>query len=766
MAIQKLIVLLFGVLLIVATKPTKSEKATNNNTITIPGCPQYCGSVKIPYPFGTTKDCYYNTSFRLTCNQTFNPPKPFFHGSNVTILEILLEHGEIRAGSYVSRDCYDKSGKLMRNDSIQVSYTMSLSQFPLSKRNKFVAVGCNTLGVVAGDRGRPYGTGCVALCKSTNDVVDGSCEGIGCCQMEIAQGVLDFGTGVGPVLQTRNHSMVHDFNPCGYAFVAEENSYNFSRLDLVNLKNKETSPVVLDWAVGNLTCERAKARSNLGMEYACRAQNSQCLNSTNGPGYRCKCLKGFEGNPYLLDGCQDINECVRSNPCHISCHNMIGGFKCSCRKGFRGDGKKGGTGCTRIDYLNNFQFVAKLSIGLGICTGFLILVVGSSWIYWGAKKRRLVKLKYKFFQQNGGLLLRQQLQSHHIETVQIYTADELEKATQNYDQSRVIGQGGYGTVYKGILPGNKIVAIKKSKISNTSQIDQFINEVIVLSQINHRNVVKLLGCCLESEVPLLVYEYITNGTLSDHLCAKLDQYCPLSWKMRLKIATETAGAIAYFHSSISMSIIHRDIKTANILLDDNYIAKVSDFGASRLVPLDQTQLTTLVQGTLGYLDPEYFHTSQLTEKSDVYSFGVVLAELLTGEKALSFERPEKDMNLALYFISSMKEDRLLQILDKNNMTIVDEDIQAIKVVANLAKWCLRVRGEERPTMKEVASELEGLIHKEMHSWGHANQEGLNQHETEYLLESSYLHGHGSCNDTNARFNSMNNDNLQSYRCGR
>jgi serine/threonine protein kinase len=251
--------------------------------------------------------------------------------------------------------------------------------------------------------------------------------------------------------------------------------------------------------------------------------------------------------------------------------------------------------------------------------------------------------------------------------------------------------------------------------------------VIVLTQINHRNVVKLLGCCLETEVPLLVYEFITNGTLSDHIHNK-SLASSLSWEKRLKIAAETAGALAYLHFSTSMPIIHRDVKTSNILLDDNYMAKVSDFGASRLVPLDQTQLTTLVQGTFGYLDPEYFYTNQLTEKSDVYSFGVVLAELLTGNEALSFNRPESDRNLALYFVSAIKDDRLLQILEDN---IVNEgNIQELKEVANLAKKCLSIRGEDRPTMKEVAMELEGLTIMVKHPWEKA---GLHTEETEFFL---------------------------------
>ncbi|POO01983.1 Wall-associated receptor kinase [Trema orientale] len=753
--------LLFGVVIMttIVTKTTVSQPSMPE------GCSDSCGALRIPYPFGTTPGCYYSPSFHLTCNHTFDPPKPFFHGSNVSILNISLERGELRVETVVARDCYNKAGNLLAEESYPYSYTRTHTKFPLSQRNKFTGVGCDTVGLIGGNGARYYATGCVALCNQTHDIVNGSCSGIGCCQMGIPQGITHYLTIAQSL--TKNHSAVHDFNPCGFAFVAEQDAYNFSALDLRNLQNREKFPVVLDWALGYLTCEEAK-RNLTG--YACRARNSVCLNSNNGAGYRCKCLQGFEGNPYLLDGCKDINECERSNPCSIKCENLPGSFSCSsCPKGFKGDGLRDGTGCSPVDKRNNGGYIKRLSIALGICTGLLILLLASSWIYWGVKKRRHIELKEKFFQQNGGVLLQRQLLSHQrgsTETAKIFTAEELKRATNNFDQTRVIGQGGYGTVYKGVLANNnKVVAIKKSKIGDQSQIEPFINEVIVLSQINHRNVVKLLGCCLETEVPLLVYEFITNGTLSDHIHNKVGSLFP--WEKRLKIATETAGAIAYLHSSTSMPIIHRDIKTANILLDKNHTAKVSDFGASRLVPLDQTQLTTLVQGTLGYLDPEYFHTSQLTEKSDVYSFGVVLAELLTGQRALSFARPEGERNLALYFISSIKEDQLREILDDN--LAIRENIQAIKAVASLAEGCLRVRGKERPTMKEVASELEGMMHKKMHPWNRA-EDDLTQEETENLLKSSdvrkyYDHG-GCCSNSTARFESMNNEMLQSYKYGR
>ena len=254
--------------------------------------------------------------------------------------------------------------------------------------------------------------------------------------------------------------------------------------------------------------------------------------------------------------------------------------------------------------------------------------------------------------------------------------------------------------------------------------------MIVLTQINHSNVVKLFGCCLETKVPLLVYKFITDGTLSNHIHDK-SLSSLLSWEKRLKIAIEIAGAFAYLHSSTSISIIHRDVKTANILLDNDYTAKVADFGASRLVALDQTQLNTLVQGTCGYLDPEYMQTSQLIEKSDVYSFGVVMAELLTGKKAFSFDRPENDINLAISFASAIKEDRLLQIFEDH--IVSESNIEQLNEIANLIKRCLSLRGEDRPFMKEVAKELERLRSMEKTPLGNID---VNGKKTEYLLSAT------------------------------
>ncbi|CAH2050887.1 unnamed protein product [Thlaspi arvense] len=325
-------------------------------------------------------------------------------------------------------------------------------------------------------------------------------------------------------------------------------------------------------------------------------------------------------------------------------------------------------------------------------------------------------------------LLHKQERSNQ-KVIRIFTFEELQQATNNYDNSTIIGRGGNGTVYKGILVDNRVVAIKKSnKMVDESQVEQFVNELVVLSQINHRNVVKLLGCCLETQVPLLVYEFMSNGTLFENIHK---QTGTLSWETRLQIATETAGVLSYLHSMASIPIIHRDVKSTNILLDDNYTVKVSDFGASKLIPQDEDQLATAVQGTLGYLDPEYMLTSNLTQKSDVYSFGVVLVELMTGMKALSFDRPEEERSLANYFISCLVNNRLDRVIDEH-IDIGGNDDQ-LEEMAYLAMRCLKMKGDERPSMKEVAMELEGIIKKrtEKHPWIGINL-SLSK-ETEYLL---------------------------------
>ncbi|CAL9007917.1 unnamed protein product [Prunus brigantina] len=287
--------------------------------------------------------------------------------------------------------------------------------------------------------------------------------------------------------------------------------------------------------------------------------------------------------------------------------------------------------------------------------------------------------------------------------LRLFTEKELKKATQNYNASARIGEGGYGMVYKGILRDKTVVAIKKSKMHAPAMSVNSVNEALILSQINHRNIVRLLGCCLETKTILMVYEFIDNGTLYEHIHNE-GKGQKLSFELRLKIAADIAAALSYVHS---MSIIHRDVKTSNILLDQNYTAKVSDFGGSRLLDEDQDSVSTLVQGTLGYLDPEYLMSNTLTEKSDVYSFGVVLLELLTSRRAVSIKRPEEERNLASFFLCLPEQGHLDQILDGE--IISGGNYVTAENLSDLARRCLTLRGEERPSMKEVDMELECII---------------------------------------------------------
>ncbi|CAO2168875.1 unnamed protein product [Urochloa humidicola] len=334
----------------------------------------------------------------------------------------------------------------------------------------------------------------------------------------------------------------------------------------------------------------------------------------------------------------------------------------------------------------------------------MLLVLAAISVAQRFRHKRQIMLRQKFFKQNRGQLL-QTLVSPRADIAErmIIPIDELAKATNNFDKARELGGGGHGTVYKGILSDLHVVAIKKSKITVQKEIDEFINEVAILSQINHRNVVNLLGCCLETEVPLLVYEFISNGTLYDHLHVEGPKSLP--WVTRLRVATETASALAYLHSSVSIPIIHRDIKSSNILLDDTMTSKVSDFGASRYIPIDKTGLTTMVQGTIGYLDPMYFYTGRLTEKSDVYSFGVILVELLTRKKPFSYFFCDGD-GLVAHFVKLLAEKNLVQILDPQ---VIEEGAKEIQEVSLLAASCVKLNAEDRPTMREVEHTLEGLL---------------------------------------------------------
>ncbi|KAK1289782.1 Wall-associated receptor kinase 5 [Acorus calamus] len=673
-------------------------------------CPDKCGNVNIPYPFGIGENCFREKWFSINCSNSDLGATPYIYESNIIVKNISLLLGEMVVSQYIALDCYKKNYTHSFLNLHNTPYTFSDTQ------NKFTALGCDTSATITGDRGvSNFKTGCISICNSSSVVTNETCDGIGCCQTSIPKGLKYIEMAISNFY---NYTEVRDFNPCSYAFLADQRWFTFHGLsdlsgDFYN-KSDQMAPVVVDWAIGDQTCEEAKKEAS---DYACVSQNSACNDSFNGPGYRCNCNEGYQGNPYLHGGCQDINECMDngSYPCKGICKNKPGTYTCDCHKGKHSNDPK--------KYECKTSFVVPVALGTGVP---FILILIFSWIYLGLQTTRLNNLKEKFFQQNGGFHLQRLLSSNPNIAFKMFSKEDLERATDKFNQNNILGQGGQGMVFEGVLPNNQVVAVKKSMVVNEMQNTQFANEMIILSQINHKNVIKLLGCCVEVEIPMLVYEFISNGTLFNFIHGRRQ----MRFKDLLKFATETASAIAYLHSAASPPILHGDIKSSNILLDENYMAKVSDFGASKLTPIDKDQFATFMQGTWGYLDPECLQTGQLTDKSDVYSFGVVLAELLTRRKAVSsIEENVNDRSLANNFMTSMKESRIMDLLDPH---IVKEGrMDLITKVCKLTTRCLSIIGEYRPTMKDVAMELEGLAMFEIHPWVPNNPE-----EMESLLGQS------------------------------
>ncbi|XP_023766298.1 LEAF RUST 10 DISEASE-RESISTANCE LOCUS RECEPTOR-LIKE PROTEIN KINASE-like 1.1 [Lactuca sativa] len=291
--------------------------------------------------------------------------------------------------------------------------------------------------------------------------------------------------------------------------------------------------------------------------------------------------------------------------------------------------------------------------------------------------------------------------------VSVFSYTELEDATQNFDPSLELGNGGFGAVYYGKLQDGREVAVKRLYEHSYKRVQQFVNEIRILTRLRHPNLVVLYGCTSrQSHELLLVYEYISNGTVADHLHGKQANSSLLTWPLRMNIAIETARALVYLHAS---EIIHRDVKTCNILLDQNFSAKVADFGLSRLLPNDVTHVSTAPQGTPGYVDPQYHHCYQLTDKSDVYSFGVVLIELISSMVAVDLSRSQDEISLADLALNRIQRCALDQLIDPDLGSDSDAEImRMITSVAELAFQCLQYYSEMRPTMSEVLDVLEDI----------------------------------------------------------
>ncbi|KAG4949010.1 hypothetical protein AAZV13_15G123800 [Glycine max] len=637
------------------------------------GCDSKCGNVSIPYPFGMRKPkCYASEPFEIECRHNKNGSQgekliaPYLKYINLEVMYIDLEYGTVGIKNPIFHPGCDNTSTGINLEGGPFVYSQDY--------NSFVTVGCQNAALLLSND--TILTACVSVCyddpKNANMMDVSSCRGKYCCETSLPPYLQAYNVSVGTV------EVKSEIKPeCGYGLIKADyfqfnyvyDEYNSSYWvpTLGNLKKVKDVPAVLQWEIPihmpNNSFPEFRTDADSYANYNCSYTNVTSAQSKSG--WRCTCKYGFKGNPYLDQGCKLAME----------------------------------------DSPERNKTRLKWAIGVSSSLGTVILLLGLWWLHKVIRKSIATKRKEKFFKQNGGLLLKQRLSSGevNVDKIKLFSLKDLQKATDHFNINRVLGKGGQGTVYKGMLVDGNIVAVKKFKVNG--KVEEFINEFVILSQINHRNVVKLLGCCLETEIPLLVYEFIPNGNLFEYIHGQ-NEDLPMTWEMRLRISIEVAGALFYLHSAASQPIYHRDIKSRNILLDGKYRAKVADFGASRMVSIEATHLTTTVQGTFGYLDPEYFRTSQLTDKSDVYSFGVVLIELLTGKEPISSAKQQELKSLVSYFLLSMEENRLFDIVDERVMKEAEKE--HIVVVANLARRCLELNGKRRPTMKEVALELESI----------------------------------------------------------
>ncbi|GLJ24439.1 hypothetical protein SUGI_0466700 [Cryptomeria japonica] len=681
--------------------------------------PEKCGSMNVSYPFWIYNSHCGHPGFHINCtkNGDTGMASPYFtaflSNSNVSssfysvwgiidalkIIEIDYKgHLIINSSSIIAQSCNDDQNNVTRNY-FELS---SGGPFTLSNSNRLVVIGNQTYGSYS--FGKLGEARCVTIPQSDKPY----CR-YGCCEINLPNNLpwINF-TGGGVFRLLNNNSTM-----CGFSTIMDPStimgSFTFTKMnassrtdisrivDLIWREGENGSyGLRLNWGIGLQKCSSAKSMA----DYSCSI-HAECNDAPSGKGYVCKCLPGYRGNGYSNGtDCTDINECsqTNSNVCVGAeqggiCHNLAGSYNCSCIKGYVGDGFTNGTGCKST---SSNQLLFPTIIGSVSSFVFFCLIVSLS--VWWLKKRHLKLVEAKYYQ-----LLQQHIASTvGRESLRIFSAKEMSRASNNYSSEMVLGSGGFGTVFKGILLEGTLVAIKKSKQAlNLEDNHEFLNEVTILSQINHRNIVKLLGCCIQTKFPLLVSEFVSNGTLYEHLHSK-DGF--LSWASRLQIAIETGEALAYLHSGASQPIFHRDVKSSNILLNERFSPKVADFGISRLISTsNNTHVTTNIIGTTGYLDPEYFQTYQLTDKSDVYSFGVVLVELLTSLKPISVERGSEEMSLSSLFLSRLNHNRLTEILDRKFLE--EENVQQMEDMERIARECLHLKRRKRPSMKEVVEEL-------------------------------------------------------------
>ncbi|KAM0916532.1 hypothetical protein ACQ4PT_010091 [Festuca glaucescens] len=573
--------------------------AAAQQPITLAGCPEKCGDISIPYPFGMKPGCFRD-GFEVICNYSFNPPRAFLPRDSA--------YHDVRYEYYSSDTRLTSSSPSPSPRPQEGSAPVELVDISASKSEL-----------------RAYG-GVTSDCLNPGS---------------------DFGP---PGQVTSDFAVTLDLKQmsdlrtdCSYGMVVERSWYNFSSEDMLGYlvlshKYPRGVPVILDFAIRNRSCP-AEGQQPLPQDYACISGNSSCAKPPGGDGYVCRCWDNYNGNPYT---------------------SLM---------------------AAKVSLLRTF-------VGISAFIVVIVLMVLA---------HQLLKLK-KFYEQNGGPIL------EGVKNIRIYTSKQLKKMTNNYKV--VIGEGHFGKVYMGTLKDKQEVAIKKTiKVDEGSKKD-FIDEVIIQSGMRHKNIVRLLGCCLEMDVPMLMYEYVVKGSLYDVLFKSKDNV-PVD--TRLRIAIGSAEGLAYMHSAVESTIRHGDVKSGNILLDESFTPKISDFGTSKLLSRGKSEKTEWVTGDKAYIDPAYMVHGILTQKSDVYSFGIVLIELITRRVA----KYDDNMSYAKNFVQACQDQRARNFVD-NDITS-EKDIEIMEMVSEVALECLKLNPEERLDMRQIENRLY-IIRGEFEQW--------------------------------------------------
>ncbi|XP_027354679.1 receptor-like protein kinase THESEUS 1 [Abrus precatorius] len=483
-----------------------------------------------------------------------------------------------------------------------------------------------------------------------------------------------------------------------WVFTVDPNFSYFIRAHFCDIMSKALNTLVFDLfinsdiALGSL--DLSSITNDLAVPYykdfvANASADSNTLTVSVGPDsvavIRNATMNGLEimkiSNPLKsLDGLSSVDNLLPSSP---SKKNMIGVIVGSAVGAF-----------------------ASIAV-VGFCYCFLLrrksksTQQGHSWLPLPLYGNSLTMTKNSTTSQKSGTASCISLASSNLG--RFFSFQEILDATNKFDEKLLLGVGGFGRVYQGTLEDGTSVAVKRGNPRSEQGLAEFRTEIEMLSKLRHRHLVSLIGYCDERSEMILVYEYMANGPLRSHLYGT--DLPPLSWKQRLEICIGAARGLHYLHTGAAQSIIHRDVKTTNILLDENFVAKVADFGLSKTGPaLDQTHVSTAVKGSFGYLDPEYFRRQQLTEKSDVYSFGVVLMEVLCTRPALNPVLPREQVNIAEWAMTWQKKGMLDQIMDQNLVGKVNP--ASLKKFGETAEKCLAEHGVDRPSMGDVLWNLE------------------------------------------------------------